>query len=167
MNFMKLFDFAALKNVNWAKPALETKNVFTWLSLGMISLMLLFVFIPWFGAYNEFTGDGAYRLGITLWNGILGFLFAGAALVGWLYKQPAIVFWASVTAMLLGFIGMFGYTALTDNGITLSAAEVEVMVEGFRGRIETTHIGAILFFLASLGSSVVACLYAVLPKKAE
>ena len=167
MNFMKLFDFAALKNVNWAKPALETKNVFTWISLGMISLMLLFVFIPWFGAYNEFTGDGAYRLGITLWNGILGFLFAGAALVGWLYKQPAIVFWASVTAMLLGFIGMFGYAALTDNGITLSAAEVEVMVEGFRGRIETTHIGAVLFFLASLGSSVVACLYAVLPNKAE
>ena len=167
MNFMKLFDFAALKNVNWAKPALETKNVFTWISLGMISLMLLFVFFPWFGAYNEFTGDGAYRLGITLWNGILGFLFAGAALVGWLYKQPAIVFWASVTAMLLGFIGMFGYAALTDNGITLSAAEVEVMVEGFRGRIETTHIGAVLFFLASLGSSVVACLYAVLPKKAE
>lgn len=167
MNFMKLFDFAALKNVNWAKPALETKNAFTWISLGMISLMLLFVFIPWFGAYNEFTGDGAYRLGISLWNGILGFLFAGAALVGWLYKQPAIVFWASVTAMLLGFIGMFGYAALTDNGITLSAAEVEVMVEGFRGRIETTHIGAVLFFLASLGSSVVACLYAVLPKKAE
>ena len=164
---MKLFDFAALKNVNWAKPALETKNVFTWISLGMISLMLLFVFIPWFGAYNEFTGDGAYRLGISLWNGILGFLFTGAALVGWLYKQPAIVFWASVTAMLLGFIGMFGYAALTDNGITLSAAEVEVMVEGFRGRIETTHIGAVLFFLASLGSSVVACLYAVLPKKAE
>lgn len=164
---MKLFDFAALKNVNWAKPALETKNAFTWISLGMISLMLLFVFIPWFGAYNDITGDGAYRLGITLWNGILGFLFAGAALVGWLYKQPAIVFWASVTAMLLGFIGMFGYTSLTDNGITLSAAEVEVMVEGFRGRIETTHIGAILFFLASLGSSVVACLYAVLPKKAE
>jgi hypothetical protein len=167
MNFMKLFDFAALKNVNWAKPALETKNAFTWISLGMISLMLLFVFIPWFGAYNDITGDGAYRLGITLWNGILGFLFAGAALVGWLYKQPAIVFWASVTAMLLGFIGMFGYASLTDNGITLSAAEVEVMVEGFRGRIETTHIGAILFFLASLGSSVVACLYAVLPKKAE
>ena len=167
MNFMKLFDFAALKNVNWAKPALETKNAFTWISLGMISLMLLFVFIPWFGAYNEFTGDGAYRLGISLWNGILGFLFAGAALVGWLYKQPAIVFWASVTAMLLGFIGMFGYAALTDNGITLSAAEVEVMVEGFRGRIETTHIGAVLFFLASLGSSVVACLYAVLPNKAE
>ena len=167
MNFMKLFDFAALKNVNWAKPALETKNVFTWISLGMISLMLLFVFFPWFGAYNEFTDDGAFRLGITLWNGILGFLFAGAALVGWLYKQPAIVFWASVTAMLLGFIGMFGYTALTDNGITLSAAEVEVMVEGLRGRIETTHIGAVLFFLASLGSSVVACLYAVLPKKAE
>lgn len=164
---MKLFDFAALKNVNWAKPALETKNAFTWISLGMISLMLLFVFIPWFGAYNDITGDGAYRLGITLWNGILGFLFAGAALVGWLYKQPAIVFWASVTAMLLGFIGMFGYASLTDNGITLSAAEVEVMVEGFRGRIETTHIGAILFFLASLGSSVVACLYAVLPKKAE
>jgi hypothetical protein len=167
MNFMKLFDFAALKNVNWAKPALETKNAFTWISLGMISLMLLFVFIPWFGAYNDITGDGAYRLGITLWNGILGFLFAGAALVGWLYKQPAIVFWASVTAMILGFIGMFGYASLTDNGITLSAAEVEVMVEGFRGRIETTHIGAILFFLASLGSSVVACLYAVLPKKAE
>lgn len=164
---MKLFDFAALKNVNWAKPALETKNAFTWISLGMISLMLLFVFIPWFGAYNDITGDGAYRLGITLWNGILGFLFASAALVGWLYKQPAIVFWASVTAMLLGFIGMFGYASLTDNGITLSAAEVEVMVEGFRGRIETTHIGAILFFLASLGSSVVACLYAVLPKKAE
>lgn len=164
---MKLFDFAALKNVNWAKPALETKNVFTWISLGMISLMLLFVFIPWFGAYNVFTDDGAYRLGITLWNGILGFLFAGAALVGWLYKQPAIVFWASVTAMLLGFIGMFGYTSLTDNGITLSAAEVEVWVEGLRGRIETTHIGAILFFLASLGSSVVACLYAVLPKKVE
>lgn len=164
---MKLFDFAALKNVNWAKPALETKNVFTWISLGMISLMLLFVFIPWFGAYNVFTDDGACRLGITLWNGILGFLFAGAALVGWLYKQPAIVFWASVTAMLLGFIGMFGYTSLTDNGITLSAAEVEVWVEGLRGRIETTHIGAILFFLASLGSSVVACLYAVLPKKAE
>jgi hypothetical protein len=167
MNFMKLFDFAALKNVNWAKPALETKNAFTWISLGMISLMLLFVFIPWFGAYNDITGDGAYRLGITLWNGILGFLFACAALVGWLYKQPAIVFWASVTAMLLGFIGMFGYASLTDNGITLSAAEVEVMVEGFRGRIETTHIGAILFFLASLGSSVVACLYAVLHKKAE
>jgi hypothetical protein len=167
MNFMKLFDFAALKNVNWAKPALETKNAFTWISLGMISLMLLFVFIPWFGAYNDITGDGAYRLGITLWNGILGFLFASAALVGWLYKQPAIVFWASVTAMLLGFIGMFGYASLTDNGITLSAAEVEVMVEDLRGIIETTHIGAILFFLASLGSSVVACLYAVLPKKAE
>ena len=167
MNFMKLFDFAALKNVNWAKPALETKNVFTWISLGMISLMLLFVFIPWFGAYNVFTDDGAFRLGITLWNGILGFLFAGAAMVGWLYKQPAIVFWASVTAMLLGFIGMFGYTALTEDGYTLSAAEVEVMVEGFRGRIETTHIGAVLFFLASLGSSVVACLDAVLPKKAE
>lgn len=164
---MKLFDFAALKNVNWAKPALETKNVFTWISLGMISLMLLFVFFPWFGAYSAFTDDGTFRLGITLWNGILGFLFAGAAMVGWLYKQPAIVFWASVTAMLLGFIGMFGYTALTENGYTLSAAEVEVMVEGFRGRIETTHIGAVLFFLASLGSSVVACLDAVLPKKAE
>jgi hypothetical protein len=167
MNFMKLFDFAALKNVNWAKPALETKNVFTWISLGMISLMLLFVFIPWFGVYSGITDDGTFRFGITLWNGILGFLFAGAALVGWLYKQPAIVFWASVTAMILGFIGMFGYTSLSADGYTWSAAEVEVIVEGFRGGVETTHIGAILFFLASLGSSVVACLYAVLPKKAE
>lgn len=165
MNFMKLFDFAALKNVNWAKPALETKNVFTWISLGMISLMLLFVFFPWFGAY--ISDDGTFRLGITLWNGILGFLFAGAAMVGWLYKQPAIVFWASVTAMILGFIGMFGYTSLSADGYTWSAAEVEVIVEGFRGRIETTHFGAVLFFLASLGSSVVACLDAVLPKKAE
>ena len=101
--------------------------------------MLIFVFLPWCKAtWLGQTGD--VYLGITTWYGILGFIMALVAVAGSLYKQYSFTFWAAVLGVLFGIIGMI---VVPDT----SAEELEMAK--MLG-VEVSHVGAILYFVASL-----------------
>lgn len=166
MDFKKLVpDFNALKSVNWAKPEVDTKNTLGLAGLAAAGLMVVFVFLPWFGV--EFFVE-VNRLGITLWYGILGFIFALAAVAGALYKQHALAFCASVGGVLMGLLGLICYASLTYNGHTESAQDIKEMVQGaaeWGMDVPVNRIGAILYLVAALGSAAVA--YLTISKKEE
>ena len=163
MDFKKLIpDFNALKNVNWAKPEVDTKNTLGLAGLVAAGLMAIFVFLPWFGILF------IDRSGITLWYGILGFIFALVAVAGVLYKQHGLTFCASVGGILMGLLGLICYASLTYEGQTQSAEEIKNMVEEASKHgadIPISRIGAILYFVAALASAAVA--YFTINKKEE
>ena len=81
MDFKALLpDFNAIKNTDWTKPQVDTKDTLSLVTLGCIALMLIFVFLPWFSMTAE--GETASRLGITTVCGIFGFILTLAAAAG-------------------------------------------------------------------------------------
>lgn len=105
------------------------------------------------------------NLGITLWYGILGFIFAAVAVAGVLYKQYALVFWATILCIVMGIVG---WASLADCTVTYSAfgethsetaTAAQIRKEGLNGAT-VNHIGAILFFLAGLVTAVCSFLLA-------
>ena len=140
MDFNKLLpDFNAIGKTDWAKPQVDTKDVMGLVALVGAALMLIFVFLPWCKAtWLGQTGD--VYLGITTWYGILGFIMALVAVAGSLYKQYSFTFWAAVLGVLFGIIGMI---VVPDT----SAEELE-LAKMFG--IKVSHVGAILYLVASL-----------------
>lgn len=140
MDFNKLLpDFNAIGKTDWAKPQVDTKDVMGLVALVGAALMLIFVFLPWCKAtWLGQTGD--VYLGITTWYGILGFIMALVAVAGSLYKQYSFTFWAAVLGVLFGIIGMI---VVPDS----SAEELELAK--MLG-IKVSHVGAILYLVASL-----------------
>jgi len=140
MDFNKLLpDFNAIGKTDWAKPQVDTKDIMGLVALVGAALMLIFVFLPWCKAtWLGQTGD-AY-LGITTWYGILGFIMALVAVAGSLYKQYSFTFWAAVLGVLFGIIGMI---VVPDT----SAEELELAK--MLG-VKVSHVGAILYLVASL-----------------
>ena len=157
---MKKFipDFKAFGSINWAKPAIGRGN-WAGTALAVLSLlMVVFVFLPWFHwEYTETikettTLEAVNKLGITTIWGILGFLVALVALVGSLYKQYALTFWAAILALIFG---CFGTDMITGFEFSIDKTDYIVFEEGLKlsqmkGEfIPVTHVGANLFFIAA------------------
>ena len=166
MDFKKLIpDFNALKSVDWKKPALDTQNILALVGLAAAALMVVFVFLPWFGI--EFFVK-VNRLGITLWSGIFGLIFGLAACAGSLYKQPSLTFCASAGGVLMGLLGMICYASLTYNGHTESASDIKEALDDaskWGMEINVNRIGAILYFIAAVASTAIS--YLAVTKKQE
>ena len=167
MDFKKLVpDFNALKNVNWAKPEVDTKNTLGMAGLVAAALMVVFVFLPWIGITGNviIAEISASSLGITTWYGILGFIFGLVAVAGALYKQHALAFCASACGVLMGILGLVCYASITYEGVTMTADEVKFAAEAEAGA-DVSRIGAILYLVAALVSAAAA--YLTISKKEE
>lgn len=153
MDFNQLTpDFNALKSIDYRKPVVDKNNTVALVALCAAVLGVIFVFLPWFSLSAD--GHSASRLGIGLWYGIFGFIFAAVAVAGVLYKQYALAFWAAALCVILGLIGWFSVPALTKDGKTMSADEVKLAIEiGKLIGVKVGHIGAILFTLAGLATA--------------
>lgn len=158
---MKKFipDFKAFGSINWAKPAIGRGN-WAGTALAVLSLlMVVFVFLPWFHwEYTETIKDDTTleainKLGITTLWGIFGFIAALVALVGSLYKQYALTFWAAILAAIFGCFGTdmvagFEFSVGKSDYIVLEESlKVMQMKDEF---IPVTHVGANLFFIAAV-----------------
>ena len=163
MDYKKLIpDFSVVAKTDWAKPNLDTKNK-TWLILaGASLLMVVFVFLPW---QTLTVGPvSASTLGVATWYGIIGLLAAVVARYGALYNQKQFVFCGAVLGAVLGLIGMFLTTSCTYEGVTLTADQVKEFAKGADSEMgeavkaSISHIGAILFLVASLVAAAVSFL---------
>ncbi len=156
MDFKKLIpDFNAVARTDWAKPNIDTKDKMWWAMAGAALLMLVFVFVPWqtVEMRNPFGGDESGSvsvLGITTWYGILGLIATIVVVYGILYKSLQFVFCGAVLAALLGIIGCFVTAGFTKDGVEVTAEMIDLakMVGA-----KVSHIGAILFLLASLATA--------------
>ncbi|MDE7129369.1 MAG: hypothetical protein K2O07_03505, partial [Alistipes sp.] len=135
-------------------------------------LAIVFVFLPWckYGMNEAVSGLASAfgakaslsaNLGITLWYGILGFIFAAVAVAGTLYKQHALAFWAAILCVLMGLIGWVSLADCTittesfGHSTTHTAGADEIKESLDMGIATVNHIGAILFFFSGL--VVAAC----------
>jgi hypothetical protein len=118
-------DFAALGNIDWSKPQLDTKNK-QWNIMAIAAVaMLITIFLPWFysaGWAKEMVGGQAlYEADITasgngfgFWYGILAFIFTLVALASIVYKQYKLFFWATALSALMGVIAIFTQNAAVE-----------------------------------------------------
>ena len=146
-------DFKALGKIDWSKPQVDTKNVCALATLAGAVLMLIFCFCPWFGLKNPEESETITRLGITLWYGIFGFIFALVTVAGTLYRQHALAFCASVLCLLMGLLGMVCWASLKQDGIEVDGDLLKDMVElgkAFGAKISVVRWGAILYFISAL-----------------
>lgn len=161
MDFKKLIpDFNALKSINWQKPEVNTKDILNIFALGLSVLMIIFTLLPWFGIEATWHGDHEQctRLGITTWYGIFAFIFTIVAGVAALYKQHSLAFCASVLCLLFGFIGLVSYTSLVMDDTYMTAAKIksDLKIAELVGMdVNIIRYGAILYFIAALGSTAV------------
>lgn len=157
MDFNQLTpDFNALKSIDYRKPVVDKNNTVALVALCAAVLSVIFVFLPWFSASGLSGSETASRLGISLWYGIFGFIFAAVAVAGVLYKQYALAFWAAVLCVILGLIGWFSIPSLTVNGKTATSEQIELLIKAGKllgDGVKVGHIGAILFTLAGLATA--------------
>lgn len=155
MDFNQLTpDFNALKSIDYRKPVVDKSNTVALVALCAAVLGVIFVFLPWFSLSVD--GESASRLGIGLWYGIFGFIFAAVAVAGVLYKQYALAFWAAVLCVILGLIGWFSIPSLTVDGKTATSEQIELLIKAGKllgDGVKVGHIGAILFTLAGLATA--------------
>lgn len=158
---MKKFipDFKAFGSINWAKPAIGRGNCAGTVLAVLSLLMVVFVFLPWFHweyfetIKEETTLEAVNKLGITTLWGIFGFIAALVALVGALYKQYALTFWAAILAAIFG---CFGTDMITGFEFSVDKTDYVVFEEGLKlsqmkgDFIPVTHVGANLFFIAAV-----------------
>ncbi len=148
-------NFKDLGTIDWSKPNVDTKSIFSLAALAGAVLMLIFCFCPWFGLTDD--ANTFTRLGITLWYGIFGFIFALVTVAGTLYRQHALAFCASVLCLLMGILGMVCWASLKQDGVEVEADLLKDMVElgkAFGAKISVVRWGAILYFISAL---VAAC----------
>ena len=164
MDYKKLIpDFSVIAKTDWAKPHIDTKNK-TWLILaGAVLLMVVFAFIPWQTVTQNSVSTST--LGVATWYGIIGLLAAVVALYGVLYNQVKFVFCGAVLAALLGLLGALLTTGVTIAGASISAEVVKAWAKGAKDpetgevvKATVSHIGAILFLVASLAAAAVSFL---------
>ena len=101
-----------LRQTDFTKPNVETKdkrNIFLFLAA---AAMLVVVFIPWFCIGFEIEDLGEFKLrsyGFDSWYGIVGGVLALVAVAGVLYKHIALTMWSSLIAMIIGLFAMNTY----------------------------------------------------------
>lgn len=151
MDFKTLLpDFNAIKKTDWAKPQVDTKDTMGLVALGAAALMVIFVFLPW-TKLEDFS-----HMGLTTWYGALAFVMALCAVVGVLYNHPTLTFSASALGVIFGFLGIVLVASLTQNGVTVSGDKVKEYAENHDKSI--SHLGAILYLVASVASAALAYL---------
>lgn len=154
-------DFNAIGKTDWSKPQLpqlDKNNILVLVALGGLALMFISLFLPWFRISGD--GESVSRLGITMWNGILGFIFVVVAAGSILYNHRALALWAAAICIILAFFGFGAIPALTVEGESLTSEEVEALLElsklskAFGGDgISVSRIGVIFFFIGSLAAT--------------
>ena len=167
MDFKKLIpDFNALKSIDWLKPEVNTKDILSIVALSLSGLMIIFIFLPWFGIEATWHGDHEQctRLGITIWYGVFAFIFTIIAGIAALYKQHSLAFCASVLCLLFGFIGLVSYTSLVMDDTYMTAAEIKSdikIAEMWGMQVNIIRYGAILYFIAALGNTAINFINAI------
>lgn len=158
MDFKKLIpDFNALGKTNFANPTVDTKNLFGVVALLASLLMVVFVFCPWFGISAE--GETITRLGITLWYGIIGFIFTLATLCFSLYKHYNFAFFSSLVCVLMGILGMVCFASLSKDGVTVDGDLIKFSVKTAKAMnvdvdIDVIRWGSIIYFISALVAAV-------------
>lgn len=167
MEFKRLIpDLNTLRHTDWSKPQFDTKNLLFWASMGMVTLMVIFTLLPWFGTYATLfrESEATTRLGITTWYGLVALISALLTGGATLYKQYGIAFFTSALGVVMGLIGLVCYTSLTNGGDTLDVEEVRRsihLVKGLGGTVKIIRIGAVLYTLAALLSAGISLLSAI------
>ena len=168
MDFKTLVpDFNAIGKTDWGKPNLDSKDTMGLVALVGAALMLVFVFLPWCTLSAE--GETISRLGITTWYVIFGFIAALAAVAGAVYKHYSLTFCAAVLGLVFGVIGWCVVPSFTVEGVTVSGDMIKASIEAakmFGGAFgakaadlpSLSHIGAILYLVASVGAGAGAFL---------
>lgn len=158
MDFNQLTpDFNALKSIDYRKPVVDKNNTVALVALCAAVLGVIFVFLPWckyagdLGMFSDMAKVSS-NIGITLWYGIFGFIFAAVAVAGVLYKQYALAFWAAVLCVIMGLIGWLSLADCTISVSVLGMSKTETIpaAELKEKGADPNHIGAILFFLSGL-----------------
>jgi hypothetical protein len=155
MDFKKLIpDFSAIGKTNWGKPNLDTKNPMWLVMAGAALLMVVFVFLPWQSVSMNFiiTTVSDSVIGLNTWFGLFAFLFALVSVYGVLYNQKQFAFCGALLAAVFALIGCFSVPefSYTIGGWTETLTPNELKVEIDEGRATLSHLGAILFLVASL-----------------
>jgi hypothetical protein len=163
MDFKKLIpDFSAIGKTNWGKPNLDTKNPMWLLMAGAALLMVVFTFISWqtvTAKMPPFPVAEATTMGITTWFGVIAFIATIVAIYGILYKQTQFAFCGAIVAAICGLIGCLMIVDGTSEGVDVTVAQIkeakadiaEAQKYGAKGcSFEISHLGAILFLVASL-----------------
>ena len=153
---MKKFipDFSVIAKTNWGKPNIDTKNKMWLVMAAAVLLMVVFAFIPW---QTVTAGSvSVSTLGVATWYGILGLVFALVVVYGVLYNQVKFVFCGAVLAALFGLLGCILIAGCSVDGESYDAAEIATGVKLAGWKV--SHIGAILFLVASLAAGVVSYL---------
>lgn len=153
MDFKTLLpDFNAIKNTQWNKPQVDTKDTQGLVALGCSVLMLVFVFLPWLTVSTSTPFGGTVEASASGFGspwGILGFICALIAVVGTLYKHYSLSFSAGALALIFGIVGCFTICDIEIAGVTVKAEDVKKSIEA---GAKASHLGAILFTIASAGT---------------
>lgn len=148
-------DFQAIGKTDFSKPNIDTKDPM-WLTTAIGALlMLIFLFLPWFGLSAE--GESVTRMGIASWAGIFATIGTLAAIFGVLYKQDGMVFCGAALSALFALISLFCVFSLTKDGETMSADQISAMLDasklasafGVDAGISTIRYGAILHLVVA------------------
>lgn len=141
-------DFQAIGKTDFAKPQFNTKDPM-WLitAIGAV-LMLIFLFLPWFGVSAE--GVSVTRSGIAMWPGILALIGTLAVIVGVLYNHDGLVFCGAVLAAVFALISLFCVFSLTVSAFGVSKeVPVEDVKESIKHGASAVRYGAILHLIVA------------------
>ncbi len=150
-------DFGAIAKTDWAKPQFDPTNIVKLVGIIASSLMLIFVFCPWFGVSED--GESEVRLGITLWYGIFAFLTTSVIIVCFLYNHNALALLASLVCILFAIIGLLSWPNLNVDGMEMPGDFIKAVAKMARMHGEEFNIvrwGAIMYLLSSLVTSAAA-----------
>ena len=150
-------DFRAIAKTDWAKPQFDPTNIVKLVGIIASSMMLLFVFCPWFGVSED--GESVVRLGITLWYGIFAFLTTTVIIVCFLYNHNALALLASLVCILFAIIGLLSWPDLNVDGMEMPGDLIKLGAKMARMAGEEVNIvrwGAIMYLLSALLTSAAA-----------
>ena len=154
-------DFKSVSKTDWAKPNIDTKNNMWLLTAGAAVLMLIFTFLKWDSVTYYGASDSA--MGVQTWSGFVGLLCALCALYGALYNKIQFVFCAAVVGVVVALIGWLSWPVYEVTEIdqfdnekvkTLTAQDFKEAIK--EGKCTISHIGAILYLVASLAAAAVS-----------
>ncbi len=146
-------DFQAIGKTDFAKPQLNTKDPM-WLitAIGAV-LMLIFLFLPWFGLAapeNEVFAMSITRSGLSMWPGIIALIGTLAVIFGVLYNHDGLVFCGAVLSAVFALISLFLVFSLTVSAFGFSKElSVEEVKESVRYGSSTIRYGAILHLVVA------------------
>lgn len=151
-------DFGAIAKTDWGKPAVNTKDTLSLVAVIASAVMLITLFLPWFGISEE--GLSMTKMGLATWTGIFALIGTLAALVGSLYNHKGLAFCGAALSALFALISLFCVFSLSMSVMGISR---EVPVEDVKralqhGGVSAVRWGAIFHLIAAAATAVVTYL---------